>query len=113
VRALLAGALLVVLPAAGAGCGGDDGCPTTHYDYGEEEAGLDTPQGVLSAEAIASLRLPDDVAAWDADTEGDGDAEGDTVTFTFADDTVEATLVVRRGRSAWVLDSSRICDPEP
>ena len=105
--------LLGVAPVAAGGCGGDDGgCPTTNYDYGEEEAGLGSPEEVLAAEAIASIRLPDDVEVWNAEADGDGDTEGDTVTYSYADDEVEATIVVRRGGSVWVLDSSRICDPE-
>ena len=112
-RALLAATLLAAAPAAATACGDDDGgCPTTDYDYGQDEFGQDTPAEVLEAEAVASLRLPDDVEAYRAEADGDGDQEGDTVTYSYADDEVDATLVVRRGQSAWVLDSSTICVPE-
>jgi hypothetical protein len=112
-QVLLAAALLTAAPAVATGCGDDDGgCPTTDYDYGQDEFGQDTPEEVLEAEAIASLRLPDDVEAYRVEADGDGTSEGDEVTYSYADDEVDATLVVRRGRSAWVLDSTRICVPE-
>jgi hypothetical protein len=113
---LLAAGLLAVVPATAsgvAGCGGDEGgCPTTDYDEGGDDLGRGTPEEVLEGEAIASLRLPDDVSAYDAVADGGGGLPGDTVTYTYADDEVDAELVVRRTDSAWVLDSTRICDPE-
>lgn len=104
---LLAGSL------AGAGCGGDDGCPETRYDYGEGESGFDTPEDVLEAEAIASVRLPDDLDAYESVVDGAGNSTGDKVTYTFVDAETDATLVARRGDRFWVLDSTRICTPEP